>query len=517
MSNSRVARYAGWLAVVAAPLLSILIIGLVTGTNLISLDAWNTKWNDELFYNRVIRQMHEVGAPTGVAGYNEVPAQRPSYGTYSMFIYIPYYLGAFLTGWGSHNFMYIMNVGFGILACALVVLILRPNVRESLLCAGIMLFQFVITRLICSGMTEASYIVFAALFGSCAIYVARNCASREKRHLVIAALVAMVVACGFWGAMRPYILALMLAVWLVLWKGDFASGKGLRIGLGCASVVVALASLFAYLYCSRYYAAPYFTGTTFGNTLLGEISRALPSLAHKHVAWVTYAATSILHLRRQGVMMFMFIVELVLLIAMFVKTHKQGDKTHAALFLGFVLAGIAILEAHLLIYTYQQMHRTMICICLVYLLAIVWHGGLLRRDGKPVAPIAFGVALSLVCCGCLVVRPAEFELPQGTIDVAADAALQDELAQLMPRADDPWDNTVAHAVETKNLYLIFELPTYINTNTIKYDALKQKMDEHSFKSKYMCVSKRFKANERLAQSYKKIYEGHGHIIYELRD
>ena len=516
MSSSRALRYAGWAAIVLAPFVSVLIMGLTTGTSPLSLDAWNTNWNDELFYNRVIRQMHEVGEPTGVAGYNEIPAARPSYGTYSLFIYIPYYLGAFLTGWQSHNFMYLMNAGFGVVASLAIILILRPDVRKSFLYAGVILFQFVITRLQCSGMTEASYILFAALFGSCAVYAVLNSASNEKKALVATSIVVMIVACGFWGAMRPYILALMLVVWLLLWRGDLALGKACKIGLAVLSVAVAFASLFAYLYCSKYYAAPYFTGTTFGNTLFAELGRALPSLAEKHVAWVMFSASSILHVRRQGIMMLMFIMEWAFLIALFVKACKLGNKTQGALFLGLVLAGFAILEAHLLIYTYQQMHRTMICICLVYLLVIVWYGGLLRRNGKPIAKMAFAAILSIACIGCLIVHADEFAYPQVGIDAAGDAALQEELAKIMPRADEPWDNTIAHAVETRDMYLLFNLPPYLNTNTIKSEVLTQKIKEGSFKSKYLCVADHFKAIKVLEKRYEKIYEGYGHTIYQLR-
>ena len=36
-----------WILVIASPLIAGWILGLVSGTNPLRLDAWNTGWNDE--------------------------------------------------------------------------------------------------------------------------------------------------------------------------------------------------------------------------------------------------------------------------------------------------------------------------------------------------------------------------------------------------------------------------------------------------------------------------------------
>ena len=61
-----------WLLIILAPILAGWIIGLITGTSPLKLDAWNTAWNDENGYFRVIRTMRHYGISQGVTGFNEI-------------------------------------------------------------------------------------------------------------------------------------------------------------------------------------------------------------------------------------------------------------------------------------------------------------------------------------------------------------------------------------------------------------------------------------------------------------
>ena len=134
-----------WLAMVLAPLISILIMAVVSGSDLASFDAYNSSANDERGYYWAVTQMREFGHPSGQWGYNETTAECPSYGVYGIFVHIPYYLASFITGYDSHNFMYIINMLFGVVSAAVAALILRSNVKQAICFIALFLFHFIIT------------------------------------------------------------------------------------------------------------------------------------------------------------------------------------------------------------------------------------------------------------------------------------------------------------------------------------------------------------------------------------
>lgn len=484
-----------------------------------ALDGWNAQWNDELFYNRVVRQMREVGMPSGMAGYNEVPAPNPSYGTYSMVIYIPYYLGSFITGCASHNFMYMINMGLGVIACLAVILVLRPGFRESMLCVLATLFGFIVSRFFCSGMTEASYVLFAAVFASCALYVLKHADSDQKPVLVVVAFAVMIASVGFWGAMRPYILAFMLVVWALLIWAECGLRTSRRIVLFAASVLVALVSLAVYLYLSKYYMSPYFEETTLGNGLFETLASGWSDVLDKHLRCASFVRKNLMTFGRVGVMLLMLMISGIVLVVMSVSALRKGDKRRAAFFFALVLVGIVVFEAHMLMYTYAQMHRTMIPIAVVYMLVIIWHGSSLLRSARPYVPIAVIGIASIACAASLAHHPQEFVLPQvkANYSQAAEMELRERLTELMPRSDDRWDNTVAHPTENAHLHVYYTLPEYLSTNVLEDEYLEQAVRNNSLKSKYVCLPTDSQLKSLVDQHYKAIYRGQRHVIYQVRE
>ena len=160
--------------------------------------------------------------------------------------------------------------------------------------------------------------------------------------------------------MRPYLLAFMVVVWFMLARSDFGLGKTGRIIMACFSVVVALASVALYMYLSKYYMTPYFYRDTIANDFFSRIVSAMPSLVSKHVSCILYSGAKLVQFGDQGIVMFTFAACWVMFLVMFVKAHKRGDSLAAALFLALVVVGVAVFEAHMLLYRYQQMQRTML-------------------------------------------------------------------------------------------------------------------------------------------------------------
>ena len=135
-----------WILIVLAPLIAGWLIGLISGTSPLKLDAWNTTWSDENGYYRVIRTMRYYGVPQGMTGFNEITSGNVPFGPYNLFTYIPYYLLSFATGCTSHNYIYICNIIMAVLANVFFVVLVRPGRRQSFLTALFFLTQLIAAR-----------------------------------------------------------------------------------------------------------------------------------------------------------------------------------------------------------------------------------------------------------------------------------------------------------------------------------------------------------------------------------
>ena len=536
---SNIVRVLLWAAVLVAPLASMALIGLATGTSALSIDAWNTEWNDERHYFWTVQQMNLFGAPQGVAGYNEVMAARPSYGPYSIVTYVPYYLGAFFTGTGGHNFMYVVNVGLSVLAAAVVVLVLRPDVRQSAFCAVFFLTQFIIERYACSGMTEESYVLFAAILGSCAVWVGARSGASPARWKLVLAFLAMIGAIGFWGAMRPFLLAFVIVPLALLVWGRVDLGRAVRVALGLLAVVASGVALASYLYVAKYYATPYFGDSSTLDLLSSLISGGIGEFVRLHGHFVLSVGRSLASMQWAGILTLLFAVAWLLLLVVAVRLRRDGRAAlggmgrgrHAApardavsgraafvVVVSLLVAGALMLEANILLYSAARIHRMLIAVDVVYFLAIVWFGTRGIRGSAFTWRLGYAALACALCTASLLVVPGSFAYPQvqPEFDAAGEAAAQEALAAAMPQAQDAWDNTVAHPVENDGLQVYFCLPAYMNLNGCTKDYVEQAMQGDSLSSKYLALPAKSSLNKAAKKKYDIVYEGYGHVIYRAR-
>ena len=197
-----------WILIILAPVIAGWLIGLVSGTNPLRLDAWNTSWNDEVGYYRVVRIMHYYGVPQGMTGFNEITSGNVPFGPYNVFTYIPYYLVSFVTGCTSHNYIYFCNIAMAVLANILFAVLVRPERKQALLTALFFLTQLIAARYTWSGMAEASYHFYIVVFMGLVIWYLKNTdASGLKKMLALLAMTALTFA---FGVMRPYFAAMFL-------------------------------------------------------------------------------------------------------------------------------------------------------------------------------------------------------------------------------------------------------------------------------------------------------------------
>ena len=132
-----------WILIILAPFISAALLQLLTGTSALRLDAWNTTWNDEVGYFRVIRLLRHEFYPRGMYGFNEDAPANLAYGPYNIFTYLPYFVLSFFTGVENHNFIYYSNAALAVLAGLFYVLLVRPRARE-----GFFTVLFLVTYLV---------------------------------------------------------------------------------------------------------------------------------------------------------------------------------------------------------------------------------------------------------------------------------------------------------------------------------------------------------------------------------
>ena len=263
-----------WILILLTPLISAGLIQLLTGTSALRLDAWNTTWNDEVGYNRVIGLLRHEFFPKGMYGFNEDAPSHLAYGPYNIFTYLPYFALSFVTGISTHNFIYYSNVILAALACLLYVALVRPRALEGFLTALFLSTYLVAGRYIWSGMSESSYNFFLILFTALVLWMMKHPGASPGSQGF--ALFVMILAVFFWNTMRPFYFPLLLIpVYLIFRKKSRLSGGG-KILLFLFAVLAAGASLGLFFFFTNYNVARYFFDSTQTETLKKLVSSGSP-------------------------------------------------------------------------------------------------------------------------------------------------------------------------------------------------------------------------------------------------
>lgn len=514
-----------WILIIAAPLLAGWILGLISGTSPLRLDAWNTTWNDENGYYRVIRTMRHYGVPQGMTGFNEITSGKVPFGPYNLFTYIPYYLLSFVTGCSSHNYIYVCNVILAVLANLLFVLLVRPGKRESVLYALFFLTQLIVARYTWSGMAEPVYHFYIVVFMGLVIwYVKEPEASGLKKGL---ALLAMVALTFFFGVMRPYFAALFLIPLYLLIFRNSRIGEVRRfvfsLGILAAMLGTVVLMYFFMGYIAEYFEiAPAMRLTQIIRS--GQVRDILGSLVQLNRESVRSAIDLIKDHRWAGGVAFLFYFEWALLCIAWLHAlvTRRRDGSAAVLFL-LLASGAMIYEATILLYKAYQLHRMLLAItiaCSLFLIA----------SGK-VLPWVNGAAVIAVIAFYIVMKPSAFALPQaGDASITQDrlAQYKQELTALLPYREpeengifeapaslDPyWENTVAKITEEDHIQLSYVLPDYLSLNVCTEKFMKQAIKSGSFSSRYVLVRTDTELDELCGKKFRLLWEDLGHSIYD---
>lgn len=521
-------KYLLWILIILAPVLAGWIIGLVSGTNPMHLDAWNTTWNDENGYFRVIRTITAYGVPQGMTGFNEITSGNVPFGPYNLFTYIPYYLLSMVTGVASHNYIYHCNLILAVLANLIFVLLVRPKKKQSFLLAVFFLTQLIVARYTWSGMAEPSYHFYIVVFMGLVIwYLRAEEASGFRKCLALLVMVALTFA---FGVMRPYFAALFLiALYLLIFRNP-KIGEVSRF-LGSILILAAMFGTVILMYYFMGYIAEYFEAAPAMRLVeiirSGGVREIFRSLLQANRTSVREAMELVREYRWAGGIAFLFYFEWAVLfvewIALLIRRKKDGSA--AVLFL-LLVSGAMIYEATILLYKSYQLHRMLLAITIAYSLFLIEFGLVLPW---------INMAAVIACVGFYVVmKPSAFALPQISAESVTDAQLAEykkELISLMPPAKIPengifdapvslepyWENTVAKITEDDHIQLSYVLPDYLSMNVCTSGFMKKSIENDSFSSRYIMVKSDSELDELCREKYRLLWEERGHCIYDSRD
>ena len=514
-----------WILIVLAPLIAGWLIGLISGTSPLKLDAWNTTWSDENGYYRVIRTMRYYGVPQGMTGFNEITSGNVPFGPYNLFTYIPYYLLSFATGCTSHNYIYICNIIMAVLANVFFVVLVRPGRRQSFLTALFFLTQLIAARYTWSGMAEASYHFYIVVFMGLVIWYLRNPdASRLKKTLALIAMVALTFA---FGVMRPYFAAMFL---IPLYLLVFRNNRIGEVSRFISSLLI-LAAMFGTVILMYYFmgfVAEYFEAAPAMKLAQiirgGQIRDIVMGLVQANKDGVHAALDLVKENRWAGGITFLFYFEWIMLFAEYLYSlvSKKKDGSAAVLFL-LLLSGAMIYEATILLYKAYQLHRMLLAITIAYSLFLIEFGNILSwvNAAAVIACVAFYI----------IMKPAAFALPQvneASISAEQLAQYKGEMKKQMPMYKVPengiferpdslepyWQNTIAKITEDEQIQLYFVLPDYLSLNFCSDKYMKQCIKNDGFSSRYIMVKTDSELDEMCERQYKLLWEGVNHSIYD---
>ena len=213
-------------------ILVIYLLMWLLGSNMFTINPYDSGLNDEAFYLKQIRSVMFYGSPKGYFGYNGSTAKIGGFGAWSpLLIYVYSFFGLLFRNF--KHVVYIVNIIFVVLSLFTLFQYNKLNKKEMLIymipictCLGL--------RYTYSGMTEAIY--YAAIILIFASYI-----NKKKNYWGI--LIILLASLT-----RPYFLLFIL---LFFYKDKYNLRESLIIGF------LAFLILILYFEITKYFSAPY--------------------------------------------------------------------------------------------------------------------------------------------------------------------------------------------------------------------------------------------------------------------
>lgn len=494
-------KYILYFLFLLTPVFALLLLCIIQKISIFDIDWWNSTWNDEVIYHKIVKVMREYGYPTGVCSYNEVESQYPSYGAWIITAYIPYWLFSFITGTEAHSFMIIANVIMVVLANCVFCRLVRPDGRQIFFLSMFSVLSLAYERHVWSGMNEGSICAMIIIVTAIVLRIVRD----SERSFPLLGIAAFLIL--FFGISRPFLLVYLLYVWGGIWLGR--EDKTRKWVYSVMVAFLAIAALFLYFYLASTCSAKFFHSN--GMAYFGEL------LKNKEIKpimeWVFRCNADAVKLIREsfsigeGIIFVVlgFIIEWIILIIMCIKEKDKAKKIFLA---ASIVIGFAIYEAVIILYLPGKLDR-MLLVCVVgfsYMICIMF--------GRRVNSIYLG--LQILCLFLLPIskEPSLF-LPVKTENVTDYRFLQDSLEEALGFSENGrWENTVALVPPNDELYLLYCFPAYTAFGMCTEDYLENAIETNTLKSKYIYLEEDSILNNLCAEKYPSIWQQEGHVIYE---
>ena len=258
-------KYICYIIYILSPILLLLVLSFISSHNTFSgRPIPYFIWNDEVGYWKDVVSFAERGFKTGYIGINELIPKIGQFSTHGFFPAFFYYPFAKILSWPVNGIV-ISNLIFTIICFALVIMIYRPNISQTVMFTCLYSFFSPIILFAETSMTEIVNYGFLALFF---VFFYKYCNAEEKNRkcfLILTILAGTV--CSFYR-----IIYIVLFILPILVLSDFKPKKFIRL-----LFPYALYSGFLY-YITSIFTAPYQLGVLYNITHAPNIKSAIKVL-----------------------------------------------------------------------------------------------------------------------------------------------------------------------------------------------------------------------------------------------
>lgn len=512
--NMRIKDNVSKILVVLSPILAIVIVALITGTNPFYMDAWNTTWNDEIGYYRAANCIKNYGLPLGWNGYNEVLTSYPTLGPYNYITYLPHVVILFFTSFFGNNMIVYANVLMLVIAYAFAVLLLKPSFEK---CVWMIIFQFVnviCTRYGWSGMSEAASIAMVLITVACAIFLFEgDCNSKCINWMILFVQVILIL---LFGIIRPFLWTFILFPLFYVFKNikESAKTKWIITGLILTGQVMVL---LLYFWMNNNLCAPFFGATGLSDGILGLISRGemkqtIEVMVNGNREALNLVMADIKVFGWRSVIIISLLVQMVMFCVAAIFKRKDIWNNIYLLGLLYVVIALTVYEANILLYTVNQLHRMLLAI----MVGAVFLGIMSMNN---ISQVLYQVFFAIMIFGTIVNGREAFNLPQKN-DLYDAEIVTNELSKVLPpdKECDPWEMTFASTPNHGSYYPLYAMPTYLGAQCCRSDWLKNQIMDGKLKSRYvlLCVDDDMETRVYCDENFKLLWQDTQWFLYDRK-
>ena len=428
-------------------------------------------WNDEVFYFKQIDAMIKYGIPKGFFGYNETHAMNLSFGSWSIFILLPYAVFGKLFGWHFISPI-IANLIFMSSASAILWFAIRPNKKQITLFLLFWAGSPLLIRYSLSAMSES---LFYALIMICFAEIFRFYDKPTDRYYI-----ALLVTISYLTLCRPYYEVLILFIIIRLFYKDMIDK---RIKYTFIMIVQTFITLPVYYFSNKYLCAPYFS-PIINTEFIDEFKKSIPG-GIKYVYDKVALAVSQVGIgisNRDCFSTYILLVAILLLfiiITYILQKREFSMKLQSICILGIIFLTMAVL------YNINTGERHELPFCILCALTVIFE----ENDENIFKYVIFG----LLCIWAVIMPKSAmiFHIPYNTEETMKnEIRLSNEFNNAIKVTDDiGWQNTVDLCAPYQICYY---MPAGIGINMVIPDKIEQ-----PYKAKYILTDYNGKTSEDL--------------------